>query len=54
VPLDEFNRNDQLKRERAVEKIDADLVLDNNGSFEDSLESFIRFTNGKRVTDEEG
>lgn len=56
VALDELKKNDQLKRKRGVEIIaaEADLVLDNNSTFVDSFESFMRFARSKGVMDKEG
>ncbi|KAL9038063.1 MAG: hypothetical protein Q9180_003362 [Flavoplaca navasiana] len=49
IAPEEVARNDDLKKERGVEMIrsKADLVLDNNGSFGDTLESLIRFVDSK-------
>lgn len=40
--------NDHLKRNRGVELIrsDADLVLNNNGIFADTMSNLLRFVNG--------
>ena len=42
--------NDRLKRERGVELIrsDADLVLDNNGTFDNTMSKLLRYANGMK------
>ncbi|GAP91699.1 hypothetical protein SAMD00023353_12800040 [Rosellinia necatrix] len=49
VTPSKLHENDQVKREKGVETIaaEADLVLGNNGSFESSFQSLIRFARSK-------
>ncbi|KAL9632918.1 MAG: hypothetical protein Q9204_003609 [Flavoplaca sp. TL-2023a] len=49
IAPEEVVRNDDLKRERGVEmiRLKADLVLDNDGSFGDTLQNLIRFVESK-------
>ncbi|KAG6361019.1 hypothetical protein INS49_009238 [Diaporthe citri] len=44
VTVEALNRNDQMKRERGVELLtrEADLVTDNNGTVEASMEALLR------------